>query len=280
MNLGAGVQSTALYLLACEEELTFDCAIFADTQDEPQGVYRHLDWLKGQPGPPIWVRSRGCLGDNLVNGVNATGQRFVSIPAFVAEDHETRPRFCAGVKAGMVRRQCTREYKIEVCERAIRYELIGLKPRQRMPKDRLVYQYFGITTDERQRAERAKKRFDKVKWAVPKYPFLDWGWSRRDCVNYLRGKVPHAVPKSACVFCPYRDNDSWERLKLTDPEGWDRAVEIDAKLREDGTRANRGMAKKLYLHRSCVPLPMVVFDSARTPDAKSIGGECEGMCGV
>jgi len=37
LNLGAGVQSTALYLMDLDLELEhqFDCAIFADTGDEP-----------------------------------------------------------------------------------------------------------------------------------------------------------------------------------------------------------------------------------------------------
>ena len=48
----------------------------------------------------------------------------------------------------MVRRQCTAEYKIEVVNRTIRRELLGLKPRQRIPKDVLIHQYFGISTDE------------------------------------------------------------------------------------------------------------------------------------
>lgn len=44
LNLGAGVQSTALYLMFMRGELTpqIDAAIFADTQDEPKAVYRHL----------------------------------------------------------------------------------------------------------------------------------------------------------------------------------------------------------------------------------------------
>jgi hypothetical protein len=44
LNLGADVQSTTLYLMACAGEIHFDVAIFADTQDEPQVVYRHLEW--------------------------------------------------------------------------------------------------------------------------------------------------------------------------------------------------------------------------------------------
>jgi hypothetical protein len=95
LNLGAGVQSTAMYLLAREGKLRFEVSIFADTGDVPAAVYRHLDWLCSLGDPPIWVRSRGRLGDDLLGGVNATGQRFASIPAFIGEDHTTRPRFCA-----------------------------------------------------------------------------------------------------------------------------------------------------------------------------------------
>jgi len=59
-----------------------DVAIFADTQDEPEAEYRHLEWLKSLKGPEILIRTAGRLGDDLVRGVNFTGERFASIPAF------------------------------------------------------------------------------------------------------------------------------------------------------------------------------------------------------
>lgn len=104
LNLGAGVQSTALYLLSREPDskLRFDLAIFADTCEEPSAVYHHLDYLRSLGMPEIWVRSAGKLGDDLVNGRNSTGQRFASIPAFTKN---------AEGKVGMLRRQCTAEYK-------------------------------------------------------------------------------------------------------------------------------------------------------------------------
>ena len=75
----------------------------------------------------------------------------------------------ANGKVGIVRRQCTKEYKIEVVDRAIRRELLGLQPRQRIPGDVVVYQYFGITLDEAGRAARAKRRFEAIPWARPVY---------------------------------------------------------------------------------------------------------------
>ena len=48
LSLGAGVQSSTLALMAAAGEVTPmpDAAIFADTQAEPAGVYRWLDWLE------------------------------------------------------------------------------------------------------------------------------------------------------------------------------------------------------------------------------------------
>jgi hypothetical protein len=48
LNLGAGVQSTTLYLMFMRRVLQpqIDYAIFADTGEEPTPVYRHLEWLQ------------------------------------------------------------------------------------------------------------------------------------------------------------------------------------------------------------------------------------------
>lgn len=274
LNLGAGVQSTCLYLLAREPDakLSFDLAIFADTGEEGTHVGHHLEYLRGLGSPEIWVRSAGRLGDDLIRGRNSTGQRFVSIPAFTKGPNG---------KTGMVRRQCTAEYKINVVNRAIRRELLGLKPRQRIKKDTTIYQYFGITTDERGRAERAKKRFEKVRHTIPVYPFLDWGWSRKDCEKWLEGRLPHKVPKSSCTFCPFRTNQSWLHLKKSDPAGWARAVEIDNALRHPDSICTRGFRQELFVHRSCVPLEVIDFEklAPNTLDPMTVG-ECQGMCGV
>lgn len=272
LNLGGGVQSSTVYLLAIEGRLNIDHAIFADTGEEPESVYRHLDWLKSLGGPPILVRSVGKLGDDLIHG-RPGGKRFASIPAFVRVEGQTRE--------GMVRRQCTSEYKIAVCERTIRYELLGLKPRQRVPKGLVVFQFFGISTDEAARAERGKKRFASVKWSEPVYPLLDLGWSRKDCLAYLADRVPHPVPKSACVFCPFKTNQAWAELKANDPVGWARAVEIDRALRQPDSVCKRGLAGNLYLHRSLIPLEVIDFAALAPTTVNPMSvGECHGMCGL
>lgn len=278
LNLGAGIQSTTLYLMGCNGEIHFDAAIFADTQDEPRAVYEHVAWLKSvaaRPGGvPILSGTIGRLGDDLVNGVNSTGQRFASIPAFTTADE--------GKTHGITRRQCSREYKTDVIVKVIRRELLGLKPRQRVPKSVHVIQSLGFSLEEGGRAMRTKALFEKEhRWATPKFPLIERHMTRADCVRWLKehGNVPHEVPRSACVFCPYHDDAEWVRVKA-DPVDWQRAVDVDRSLRANGSLINRDMRQVLYLHDSCRPLEEVVFrPEERKQIPLSFYRECEGVCG-
>jgi hypothetical protein len=287
LNLGAGVQSTTLYLLderlGHGGDLRFDVAIFADTQAEPKAVYDHLELLRCRQqvtgGPPIWIRTGGNLEEDVKNvrsrsSINSN----TNIPAFTAEHHETRTEFKGA--SGIISRQCTRDYKIDVIEQAIRREIVGLKYRQRMPKDVRVHQYFGITVDEARRMASIKNRYDSIFWAEPHFPLIDKGWSRRGCLEWLKGKFPYEVPRSACVFCPYRNDHEWRRMKDNDPDGWSRAVAVDTALRSADAVAKRRTRESLYLHRSCIPLEMVNFDNLPPQTLEPFTlYDCVGMCG-
>lgn len=287
LNLGAGVQSTALYLMFMKGFLkpAIDYAIFADTQEEPQAVYSHLAWLQSLAGPPILVRTAGKLGSDLMTGANrkngiisAEGRRFASIPAFtLGED---------GSNGGMTRRQCSKEYKIEVVERAIRYELLALNPRQRMPRNKVITQYYGISFDEGGRARRIEENWGRRGLWTPRFPLIEAFMTRANCLEWLskHGGVPHEVPRSACVFCPYHSDYEWNRIKTEDPEGWARAVEVDKGLRAHDARCAQGMDRAMFVHRSCQPLELVQLDTRSDPRkaqlAINFAAECMGVCGV
>jgi hypothetical protein len=277
LNLGAGVQSTALYLMDLKGELDsprFDYAIFADTQEEPDDVYRHLAWLESLGGAPVLKGTSGKLGNDLI--ANTTGQRFAAIPAFTSA--------IEGLPGGLTRRQCTKEYKVDVVGKIIRRQLLGLIPRQRIPKDVHVHQYFGLSFDEPKRVARVSAQFDMIPWATAHFPLWDDQISRHGCKEYLLDSaIPHDVPRSACVFCPFKTNAEWRRLRDTDRKGWARAVEVDEGLRAPGAVCNRGLNQRLYVHRSCVPLRSAPID---TPESRGeqyqfgFAQECEGMCGL
>jgi hypothetical protein len=268
LNLGAGVQSTYLYL---QDDIPYDAAIFADTQEEPAAVYHNLAYLESLGRFPILRVSFGSLGEQLIAGRNCHGGRFASIPAFTRSKGDARE--------GRLRRQCTREAKIDAIVQSIRRDLLGLRPRQRFPVKQVeVVQYLGLSADEVGRASRVLGAW-RLKWSRPVFPLIDKGLSRRDCQLWLSANVPHHVERSACVFCPYRRDEEWRDLRDRDPAGWDRAVEIDAALRSDNCRAAKGLERPIYLHRSCVPLPLVDLIEGGQTFLPFASEECTGMCG-
>ena len=281
LNLGAGVQSTALYLMSIDgdepEVPRFDAAIFADTQEEPDEVYRHLEWLEKQGGPTIIRTTAGRLGDALEKGSDASGNirsdggHYISIPTY-----QLTPS--TGDK-GLTQRQCTSDFKVKPIERLIR-ERCGGQFGRPLPKDVIVHQYMGLSFDEPKRVIRVKQRFlaKPSNWKVH-FPLWEMQFTRADCQAYLRDRMPYEVPRSACVFCPFKRDDEWRRLRDNDPNGWSRAIEIDAVC-----RTGTGLDAQRFLHRSCQPLGEV---DLRPADEKSrqrhlfagFQDECEGYCG-
>lgn len=281
LNLGAGVQSTTLALMIHKGLLDpIQAAIFADVQEEPRSVYTHLEWLINEVKPsfPVLVRSNGKLGDALVVG-RSHCRRHTTIPAFCLNE--------SSGQIGVARRQCTGDYKIDVVERCIRREILGLLPRKRWPKGIECHQLFGLSFEELGRAGRVLRNFangDRRGKSKPLFPLIDLQMTRRACVEWLKQYgVPHSVDRSACVFCPYKSNAEWQRLKDGPATDWERAVEIDRALRIASSKQAYGMRNPQFLHRSCIPLDRIDF---RSPEAKGDQGtlgfmaECEGMCGV
>lgn len=263
LSLGAGVQSTTLALMAAHGEITPmpDCAIFADTGAEPSAVYEHLCWLASGnvlPFPVHVVRFKDGLTKNIEASV--AGGRFAGAPFFA----ET------GRGAGMLRRQCTREFKIQPIVTKVR-ELVGLAHRQIGPKKPVVEQWIGISLDE---AIRAKS--SRVRWITHRWPLLEKRMHRRDCLNWLARRGYPRPPRSACVYCPYRSNEEWRALRDS-PLDWAEAQRVDALIRT----GVRGTRDPLYAHRSLKPLAEV--DLSTDEDRGQISmfvNDCEGMCGV
>lgn len=278
LNLGAGVQSTALFLMLVDGELEpVDVAFFADTGDEPRAVYEHLELLKTLGGPEVITVSQGNLGDNLVAGVNSTGQRFVAIPSYLSRDNN-------GEKTGLGRRQCTQEYKIKPIDQGIR-RFLGLSKGERMQKATRITQVFGLSFDEPKRVARVRGAFEirNECWSC-EFPLFEDRMTREDCVSYLQKRLPdYKVPRSACVFCPFKRDSEWIELRDNDPDGWNRAVEIDKAIRMETSVCTRGMSSSQFLHSSCVPLELVQL-RPDPPDLQKRFSwstmDCEGMCGV
>lgn len=274
LSLGAGVQSSALALMAEEGDAPMpDCAIFADVGAEPQSVYDYLEYLEAVVSYPIY---RVTKGDGLTASLEQSakeGTRTANPPFYAKIENKKSFRgemVAVSETEGMLRRQCTDEFKIKPIQKKTR-ELLGLKPGQRVPPGTLVESLQGISLDEIQRM-----RISQQKWVKFSYPLVDMRMSRHDCKLWIENNQHPQPPRSACVYCPYRSNKEWRHLKENDPEGWDEAIRVDRLVR-DGLR---GVNHALYAHQSLQPLDEVDLRDDTEMGQMTFLGECEGMCGV
>lgn len=267
ISLGAGVQSSVMALMAARGEIgpMPDCAIFADTQWEPKEVYTHLDWLETQLPFPVHRVSEGNIREDIIHIMQMDKIR---------GDNGTPPFFAFrdGKRRGPIRRQCTQFYKIRPIRRHLR-EALGLTKGQRGPKEPVVEQWIGISTDEVQRLKMAHD-----KWCANRWPLIETGMSRNDCLNWFNKNYPsRRLSKSACIGCPYHNNAAWREVKAN-PAQWKDAVEIDRIIRPGSASSD----SEWFLHTSGVPLDEVDLSTAADKGQQEFGflEECDGMCGI
>jgi hypothetical protein len=256
LSLGAGVQSTTIALMAARGEIPApDCAIFADTGDEPRSVYEHLAWLRSPgilPFPVHIVKPTRTLKAALVAG-DEDGAR---IPWFVG----------AG---GMGNRNCTRNWKIRPIRRTIR-ELLGVSPRGYIAPD-TVESWIGISMDEIERIKPSGCRF-----IHNRHILIEARMNRQGCYTWLEKHQYRRPPKSRCKYCPFQGNEGWRNLRDS-LEEWEEILELDEWLRLPAQVSR--FHGEVFLHGSRIPLALADL-TAKSGEADLFGNECEGYCGV
>ena len=273
LSLGAGVQSSAVFLMACRGywDHPLDAAIFSDTGWEPASVYRWLDDVlqpeADRAGIPIYRVSNGNIKDDAlevqVGGKRQANRRWASMPYYTVDRDNG--------KGGIIRRQCTEEYKIMPVVRKVR-ELLGLAKGQKAPKGIQVEQWFGISVDECQRMKDSRLHYIKHHYPLI---FHEPPMDRADCKHWMKANGFDNAPRSACIACPYHSDAEWRRIK-ENPEEWKEAVEFDNKI-----RVCAGMRGDMFVHQSRKPLGEVDLSTDYDRGQTTLfGEECEGMCGV
>jgi len=271
LNLGAGVQSSVLLMKMLDYEIKRpDVAIFADTGNEPNEVY---DWLnkliklcKNEIDIQI-VKNVDNTG-NLVQDIQSPSGRHSLIPVHIKGQDGTN---------GIGRRTCTYEYKIRPVTERIRNILNVNNLR-----GKCVEQVFGISFDEIQRAKRPAN-----KWAIHCYPLVENRITRDDCKHYFKHKDIGTPPRSACIMCPYHDNQEWKHLKKNYPNEFKKAIEFDEWLRNGKTDSpykekfyKLGKNSKMFIYKGRIPLKEATFEEPSDYQGTLFDDECEGMCGV
>ena len=269
LSLGAGVQSSCIALMSEKGFIEkIDCAIFADTMNEPKSVYVWLEKLKGMVSFPVYVVSKGDLmleATTIRNSKKNIGKQYVRplLPAFLLQPDG---------KKGLMGRRCTGEFKIVPVHRKIK-ELLGIK-RATKNNTKKADLLIGISTDE---AHRIKS--SQVNYADNVYPLIDLNMTRTQCLKWLSSNGYPEPPRSSCSACPFHGDKEWKRLKDSEPDDFAKAIEIEKKLQEAVN--GKGLSGVPYLHGSCKPLGTIDFSSKKGYQQLDLfGNECEGLCGV
>ena len=272
LSLGCGVQSGTLAEMIAEGVLPpIDVAIFADTGDEPQYVYDYRDYLKDRLAtknvPLVTVQKGDLIGDMYA------GKRFASIPLYTRINTHT----------GIMRRQCTREYKVEPIEKYMK-QLLVKKGWARLSKNKsvlinkttVIEAWLGLSLDEVSRMK--PNRNSKI---TSKWPLIDQRMSRHDCIQWLTKRNLQVPLKSSCVICPYHNNNYWRFLRDERPNEFAHAIQVDNDLRNNTLNIKASAKSDLFLHNQAIPLADVDLRTPEEQGQSSFLDMCdEGYCGV
>ena len=274
---GMGTQSLAMYLMSSTGVLPrFDYSIFVDTGKEKPRTYEMLIWLqkwqKKNNGIPLIIIKEKNLYNDLIIGTNSSGNRFAPIPAFTKSPNNEQ---------GILRRQCTNEYKIAQIQKKIK-ELQGKGKNQMFDR---FFNFIGISLEELKRVSRPLitreiRIFPFCNYVTTKQKgkifgdkfFQGYGMSRSNIRRWLKENDYPDPGKSSCAFCPFMNDKEWLEIKK-DKKVWGEIVFLDKQIRNS---SKKGIIQPIFLHESLVPLDEVDFIENQT----NLFDECEGFCHI
>ncbi len=252
ISLGAGKQSSYMLLTALEGKYEYkpDFAIFSDTGCEPQYVYDYLEWLKDYVKSKydfdIIIVSGGNLMQDAIDYYKGNTKRGASLPFFTSN-------------GGMIRRQCTGDYKIAPIKRYY----------QKIREGQRIRQWIGISLDEVQRVKDSS-----AKYIENYYPLIEKRITISEIVKWFEKTGINTPGKSSCLICPFHSDNYWMRFKKEYPEEFEKACQFDEQIRNHPSLDNQ-----CYLHRSLKPLREINFKYEPSLFPELIE-ECDGMCGL
>lgn len=289
MSFGGGVQSTALAFLVLEKHpkllsacdgILPDLFVFADTGDEPQDLYPHInrmaDLLRAAGYHFEIVRTPlGDLSAHIIRAAEQGHRRGEQLPFFVHDAAKYK-------LAHAISRRCTKAFKIDPIRRfaTFWYGIHRGKPHAAGA----IQMCLGLSADEKQRLKHGP--VPGQEWATYFQPLAAMNWHRADCENYLASKTyadgsPVRVMRSACVFCPFHSMAEWRAIKAN-PADWAKAVAVDEALERAHTNGGAfGFKSPLYLNNRGARLRDLDLRAPAPDDQRSLfDNECAGVCGV
>ncbi len=250
LSCGAGMQSSALHLMSCENALAkkrgkppvwpqvpiYDVSIFCDLGLEPSWVKKQVEFLENAGhscGVPLVILKSPLYTDFLKNFGE---RRTISIPWWTIRDD--------GHKSKMPR-NCTIDYKVEMIGKYVRWQLLGYRKGQRLrPEDIKAHEmHMGFGAEEKRRCGESKNPL-----FINKFPLVEMGLTRADNYAYIKDVWGLDTKASACAFCPFHRNFFYSFIRDNEPETYRAVLQVDRLLRDKNPKPP--MDSDLFISRS------------------------------
>ena len=240
-SCGGGTQSVAIGALIAQGKLpTPDYALIADTGYEKSTTWEYLNLFL-----------RPALS-GIVNIETVSAAEYATVGVFGGKEGKTAliPAFSsAGNGVGKMSNFCSYEWKRRTCERYMRsrYEVTQYES------------WIGFSVDERQRIGKAQPANRSQR-----YPLIELGLSRGDCIAIVERQGWPPPPRSSCYMCPNQTAHEWREVKAGGD--WPKVVEFDRKIRAVDAQA--------WLTKDCKPIDVVDFTDQNGDLFACESGEC------
>jgi hypothetical protein len=226
LSYGAGVNTVAMTLRLLDEGWRGPI-VFADTGGEHPETYCHMAWME----------------ENIIQPAGATLERVSFATLTEAEREQARKNAAIGVgrlaQMTTLEGYCLARYILPLlavrwCSVMFKWAVLHAWADSRVIPVHLI----GIAADEAQRVR------DDPALA---YPLVDWGWTRRDCMEYIKSKGVPIPRKSGCFFCPAQRQSDWKELLDVHPDLYARAEAMEANATRNGHVATLDPTGKVSL---------------------------------
>ena len=204
LSLGGGVNSTALLLAMARNHIQPHLVLFADTGGERPETYKHVEQVEW------WCDKQGIEMQWVTNGGRGQGRT-------LEENCLTRkelPSLAYGFKG------CSVKWKRQPMDRFVRE---WQPAKDCWAAGGKVVRFIGIDAGEAHRAV-----LDEDAKFTYRYPLVEWGMGRQECIREIENAGWLVPPKSSCFYCPAMRRNEILEMQRTHPELLQRALEIEA----------------------------------------------------
>lgn len=208
---GMGVDSTAMLVGMQQRGERPDLILFADTGDEKPQTYAYLPvinaWLRkvGFPQVTVVKNARPKAGDK---SLSESLLRLGTLPALAYGAH-----------------QCSLVWKLDPQQKYIKQWAPAVEAWARGLE---VVNCIGYDAGPRDSCRQYKAEGKAKAGYRNRFPLIEWGWDRAECVRQILAAGLPVPVKSACFHCPASKKEEIFWLKREVPELHARALAIEA----------------------------------------------------